>query len=176
MKKKLYYLISLCFIFFSSCEKENSEIDQLNIEYKDTFNEKRNGQPTSGGCTIGYIFSGDIGVDVSGQNNFLFTWDFSNALVACNIELAIEFRTTTTMPCPGYFPPGGQTSSHYQNFPISINNNGIASVYFNPISDNMIANKTFEFRTIITGTSCGNQNIQCETIGDWQGPLCSYMF
>lgn len=170
---QIYYLFLLSIILIS-CEFEKNEIDIIDSRYQNNLSENKTVTPRPD-CTVGYTFTGGVGTDpTTGQSNFLFTWDFSNALVACNIELAIEFRTTTNMPCPGYPTPNGQTSTHYETFPISINSNGIASVYFNPIAGNMIANKTFEYRTIITGTSCSRKEI-CQTIGDWQGPLCSYM-
>jgi len=175
MKNKLCYLIALCFLFFNSCDKESLETVEPNIEYQNTLESNKMAGPKQD-CSIGYVFNGSIGIDNNNQNNFLFTWDFSNALLACDIELAIEFRTFTDLHCPGNFTPGGVTSSHYQHFPlVNIDNYGFASVYFNPIHGSMIHNKTFEYRTIITGRSCTGTS-SCTTIGPWQGPLCSYNF
>ena len=173
MKKLFYYLIALSFIFTISCDKDSVETESLNIDSKNTLIDKSKGKPKPS-CAVDYNFYGDIAIDPStGFNTFLFTWDFSNALIACNIELSIEFMSTDYLYCNGY--PGQNNSDFVQDFPLAtIDSNGIAKAYFNPIGSG-INDKIFMYRTVITGTAC-NGTTTCITNGSWQGPLCSYMF
>ena len=183
MKTSLAYLLIFISITYG-CKRQNyqDELALQNLEKTQSSNTKK-APVVVPPCQLPYTFNGGISFDpLIGSNNFIFTWDFDFAMLPCqtsgsSTEIAIEFRALPGAICGPNGNTNSNTTPYYYThvFPnISRFNYNPQSQFFTPISGNMIHAKIFEYRTVITLVGCG---VNCTVVeGDWQGPLCSYMF
>ena len=174
MKKINYLSIFVCLLCLGSCQTD--QIHEEELAPKD-FSLSTTDIPE---CPLNYSFigyaddgSGPVVDPVTGQNTFLFKYDFSNN-TGCNgkkekIEVYIEFKTDS-VSCEGY--PTVSGGAHTYLTPIT-SLSGTQLVYYNPIIP--VNSKIFMYRTVMKVRSCFDL-VECYVEGSWQGPLCSYMW
>jgi hypothetical protein len=169
MKNSIFIILIINLIFILSCESDELEKQPLEFEVAITNNnvttsKSSDSQNRAIACALTYTFHGSA-TDLNGnpwifngEKTFRFEWNFDPS--SCNFgttyDVSIEFRTNPFLQCVGN--SGSVTSQGSHSTGLSYFGNQV--YYYNPVGD-IITDKIFEYRTVITLKHCTVLNGVC---------------